>query len=130
MSASASEQDLAALQGTWKQVTFEEDGNPHALDSYGGSSGSVTTFRGNFFSVHAASGQLLLEGTFTLDASQTPKTIDWTDSIGTDAGKMLPAIYKLEGQCFTFIAAEPGTPRPVDFKTLPGQTMRSFVRQT
>ena len=31
MSASASEQDLAALQGIWKQVAFEEDGNLDAI---------------------------------------------------------------------------------------------------
>ncbi|HKQ44510.1 MAG TPA: TIGR03067 domain-containing protein [Rhizomicrobium sp.] len=130
MPASASELDLAALQGTWEQVAFEEDGNPDAPDSYGGSVGSLTSFRGNHFSVRARSGLLLLEGTFALDASRTPKTIDWTDSIGADAGKTLAAIYMLEEDRFTFIAAEPGAPRPGAFKTVTGQTMRSFIRRS
>ncbi|HKY17808.1 MAG TPA: TIGR03067 domain-containing protein [Rhizomicrobium sp.] len=130
MPASASELDLAALQGTWKQVAFEEDGNADVPDAYGDPSGSLTTFRGNHFSVRDSTGRLLLEGTFALDASCTPKTIDWTDSIGIDAGKTLAAIYELEGDHFLFIAADAGAPRPVTFQTLPGQTMRSFMRQT
>jgi uncharacterized protein (TIGR03067 family) len=125
---SASELDLRALQGTWKQVAFEEDDNPDAPDSYGDTSGSLTTFRGNHFSVRGNSGQLLLEGTFALDASTTPKSIDWTDSIGADAGKTLPAIYELEGDHFVFVAADEHLPRPAEFRTAPGLTMRSFLR--
>ena len=126
MPASAS--DVAKLQGTWKQVAFEEDGNPDAPDSYGDTSGFLTTFRGNHFSVRANTGRLLLEGTFALDASRTPKTIDWTDSIGADAGKTLPAIYELEGDHFVFVAAGEHSPRPAEFRTAPGLTMRSFLR--
>ena len=128
MPVSASERDLTALQGTWKQVAFEEDGNPDAIDSYGDSSGSLTTFRGNHFSVRGNSEQLLLEGTFALDASRTPKTIDWTDSTGADAGKTLPAIYKLEGDHFVFVAADEHASRPAEFRTAPGLTMRTFLR--
>ena len=128
MPASASERDLAALQGIWKQVAFEEDGNPHAIDGYGASSGSLTTFRGNHFSVRGNAGQLLLEGTFALDASRTPKTIDWTDSMGADAGKTLPAIYELEGDHFVFVATDEHAPRPAEFRTAPGLTMRTFLR--
>jgi hypothetical protein len=47
-----------------------------------------------------------------------------------DAGKTLPAIYKLGGDQFVFIAAEPGTPRPTEFRTRAGQTMRRFVRKS
>ena len=125
---SASELDLAALQGTWKQVAFEEDGNPDATDSYADSSGLLTAFQGNQFSVRSGAGRLLLEGTFALDASRMPKIIDWTDSMGADTGKTLAAIYQLEGDRFQFIAAEPGAPRPVVFHTAPGQTLRSFAR--
>jgi len=126
--ASASDRDLAALKGTWKQVAFEEDGNPDAIDGYGASSGSLTTFRGNHFSVRGNFGQLLLEGTFALDACRTPKTIDWTDSMGADAGKTLPAIYELEGDDFVFVAADEHAPRPAEFRTAPGLTMRTFLR--
>lgn len=63
-----------------------------------------------------------------LDASATPKAITWTDAIGADAGKQLPASYRLQGDRFEFIAADEGAPRPIRFRTGPGQTIRSFVR--
>ncbi|HEX7342380.1 MAG TPA: hypothetical protein VF269_08925 [Rhodanobacteraceae bacterium] len=36
--------------------------------------------------------------------------------------------YRIEGDRFEFIAADPGLPRPRKFKTGPGQTLRRFVR--
>lgn len=119
--------DLAALQGTWEQVAFEENGLVDAADSVGASD-ALTTFHGDHFAVHTRAGQLLLEGRFVLDASTTPRSITWIDAIGPDAGKQLPASYKLDGDRFVFIAADEGMPRPVVFRSAPGLTMRSFVR--
>ena len=123
-----SDQDLAALQGQWEQVAFEENGmrgSPGDL----GASGSITTFDGCRFSVHTPGGELLLEGTFALDASVRPKAITWTDSIGADAGKRLPASYELNDDRFLFIAAGEGDPRPTAFRTKRGQVMRAFTRK-
>ncbi|MFP3374189.1 TIGR03067 domain-containing protein, partial [Pseudomonas sp. SIMBA_068] len=75
-------------------------------------------------------GEILLAGRFELDASTTPKSITWTDAIGEDAGKQLPASYRLDGDDFVFIAAHEGMPRPTVFSTGPGQTMRTFVRRS
>jgi len=119
--------DLAALQGSWLQVGLEEDGVVDPPDMYG-APGAMTTFHQNHFAVRTVDGTLLLEGTFEIDA--TTKTIDWTDTMGPDAGKTLPAIYRLDGDHFVFIAADPGAPRPTEFRTGPGQTMRSFVRRS
>ncbi len=63
---------------------------------------------------------------FTLDASTDPKSINWIDSMGDDAGKTLPAIYMLEGDRFVFVAGNEGEPRPTVFETVPGQTLRAF----
>lgn len=120
--------DLAALQGAWEQVGMEADGIPDPPDDHG-APGALTLIRGNHFEVRTAAGELLLEGDFTLDASATPKAITWVDSMGTDAGRHLPASYRLEGDHFVFIAADEGAPRPTVFRTVPGQTMRRFVRQ-
>jgi hypothetical protein len=70
----ASARDLAALQGTWEQVAFEENGVVDAPDSTG-APGSLTTFSGDRFSVRTLHGELLLEGRFILDASSTPAAI-------------------------------------------------------
>jgi uncharacterized protein (TIGR03067 family) len=124
-----SSQDMAVLQGSWEQVALEVDGVSNPPDALS-PPGAVTTFRDNHFAVHTTEGALLLEGNFTLDAAADPKAITWTDTIGPDAGKQLPAIYRLDGDAFTFIAADAGAPRPTAFRTRSGQIMRSFVRRT
>lgn len=124
----ASEPDLTILQGRWEQVDFEESGLTDSPDEHGGM-GAITTIEGCCFVVRAIGGELLLEGTFTLDATVSPKAITWVDAIGADAGKRLPASYVLDGDRFVFIAADEGAPRPTVFRTGPGQVMRSFVRK-
>jgi uncharacterized protein (TIGR03067 family) len=121
-------QDLAALKGTWEQVDLEADGISNPPDDLS-PPGAVTIFSDSHFEVRTTEGALLLEGTFTLDATISPKGINYTDSMGPDSGKQLLAIYKLEGDFFIFIAASEGAPRPTIFRTGPGQTMRSFVRR-
>jgi uncharacterized protein (TIGR03067 family) len=122
-----SKRDLEALQGVWEQIGHEADGLINPYDQHGGP-GALTTISGHHFSVETAQGELLLQGAFSLDASVTPKAIDWMDSIGPDRGKSLPAAYTLDGDHFVFIAADEGCPRPTVFRTVPGQTMRTFRR--
>lgn len=119
--------DLAALQGTWQQIAFEENGIPDAPDSTGAPD-ALTIIDGHRFRVLTLQGELLLEGRFTLDAAATPKAITWIDAMGPDAGLSLPASYRLDGDRFVFIAADAGAPHPSAFRTVPGLTMRSFVR--
>ncbi len=124
--ADASAHDRATLQGVWRQVRCEADGIVDPVDDL--SEGVYTTFDGAQFSVHTPEGVLLLAGSFVLDATTSPKSITWVDSMGPDAGKELPAIYVLRGDEFTFIAAYEGCPRPSAFHATEGLTMRSFVR--
>ncbi len=125
---SGSRRDLEALQGRWEQVCLEIDGVANPSDDLS-PPGGVTAFSGNRFTVHAADGQLLLEGTFTLDACANPKRVDWIDAIGPDAERALAAIYLLEGDRFVFVAADTGAPRPSAFRSGPGQVMRTFIRR-
>jgi uncharacterized protein (TIGR03067 family) len=124
----ASARDLAALQGAWEQVDFEENGVANPPDEYG-PQGALTTFHGNHFAVRAADGTLLLEGSYTIDASTTPRSIIWVDAMGADKDKPLLACYTLDGDEFVFIAADPGGPRPTVFRTVPGLTMRTLARK-
>jgi uncharacterized protein (TIGR03067 family) len=108
-------------------VALEIDGVLNPPDAHSAPD-AVTTISNNRFWVHTANGGVLLEGTFELDASIRPKIVNWTDSIGPDVGKTLPAIYALDGDSFKFIAGYADAPRPKAFKTEPGQTMRTFIR--
>lgn len=120
--------DLAALQGRWEQVGFEQDGRPDAPDDCG-EPGAITTIRGDRFEVRTADGTLLLAGRFELDATAMPRAITWIDATGPDAGRRLPAIYELDGDRFVFIAADAGASRPVDFRGGAGLTLRRFLRR-
>lgn len=124
----SSDHDRQALQGAWEQTELEDSGTLNPADEHT-APGAITTIEGNRFQVVTVSGEVLLAGSFTLDASTTPKTIVWVDSMGADAGKQLLASYQLDGDHFVFIAADEGMPRPIHFSTGPGQTMRTFVRK-
>ena len=120
--------DLQNLQGTWTQTRFEENGVINPPDIHGGN-GAITTIEGDTFAVHSPEGELLLAGRFIIDPTTTPRSITWIDSMGDDAGKQLPASYVLEGDSFVFIAGDEGMPRPTEFVTSPGLTLREFVRR-
>jgi uncharacterized protein (TIGR03067 family) len=115
--------DLARLQGRWRQVAGEADGVASTGDEYGAVGALVTTFTGTHFVVHHDDGRVVLEGDFEIGPDGT---IDWIDSIGPDAGKRLPAIYRLDDDTFVFVAADGERPRA--FTTTVGQVLRSFVR--
>lgn len=126
--SSHSNSDFQALQGAWEQTSLEDSGVLNPPDAHT-APGAITTISGDRFEVKTISGQVLLAGRFTLDSTTHPKSITWVDAIGDDAGKQLPASYRLEGDEFVFIAADEGRPRPIVFSTGPGQTMRTFVRR-
>lgn len=121
--------DLQALQGIWEQTALEDSGVLNPVDAHS-APGAITTIAGDRFEVTTVSGEVLLAGRFFLDSTTSPKRITWIDSMGDDAGKQLPASYRLEGDEFVFIAADEHMPRPSEFRTGPGQTMRTFVRRT
>lgn len=127
--SSISDPDIQALQGAWEQVALEDSGVLNPPDAHS-APGALTTITGDRFEVKTVSGEVLLAGRFFLDSSTVPKRITWVDAIGDDAGKHLPASYRLEGDEFVFIAADESMPRPIAFSTGPGQTMRTFVRRT
>jgi uncharacterized protein (TIGR03067 family) len=127
--SSISDPDFLALQGAWEQTSLEDNGVLNPPDAHT-APGAITTITGEHFEVKTVSGEVLLAGRFSLDSTTSPKSITWVDSMGEDAGKQLPASYRLEGDEFVFIAADESMPRPLSFSTGPGQTMRTFIRRT
>lgn len=128
MNSDTVESEIAKLQGTWKQATCEIDGVPDAVDESGRD--PRVTFVGDEFIVTRADGNVVIKGRFRLDPSKTPKTIDWMDTFGADAGKTLPAIYYLEENKLVFCAADGGEPRPTEFRAKAGHVLRIHLRQT
>jgi uncharacterized protein (TIGR03067 family) len=119
--------EMKKLQGTWKQIAHERDGVKEPLDDELGWEPRVT-FTDDKYVVTVADGSIPIQGTYKLDPTKDPKTIDWTDTIGEDAGKTLLAIYYLDADRFVFCAAYPGQERPTEFRTRPGQVLRVSQR--
>ena len=119
--------EMLKFQGSWRQIAYEKDGLPEPPDEQGWEPRSTIT--GDRFVVTLADGRVVIEGTFTLDPTTEPKSVDWTDTFGDDAGKTFPAIYTLEGDRLTFCAADDSLPRPTEFRTRPGWVMRVMVRE-
>ena len=68
------------------------------------------------------------EGDYSIDASQSPKTIDLDIKTGNDKGKKQIGIYKIEDGKLTFIVAKAGSKdRPKSFKPEKGADVIEFV---
>ena len=80
--------DLDEIQGDWKPIGYERDGVKEPLDEKGWE--PRVTFSGNTFVVTLADGSVPIRGTFKLDSTKQPKSMDLTDTFGADEGKHLP----------------------------------------
>jgi len=78
-----------------------------------------------------AGPQTMLKVVFTFDPSQSPKAIDYFNLAGTHKGKTQHGIYKLEGDILTVCMAPPGTARPTQFQSVPGdgRTLTAWKRR-
>lgn len=124
--SSSMDSEIAKFQGTWRQIKCEADGVASPPDEFG--SEPLTTFTGNTYVVSLPDGTIVIEGIFSLDPSQEPKAVNWTDTCGTDKEKTFPAIYVFEGDRLIFCAADEGMERPQVFKTRIGDTLRVHQR--
>ena len=125
---SSVDEELRKFQGTWRQIRCEADGIANPPDEFG--SQPLTVFAGNTYVVTLPDGTVVIEGTFTLDPTQEPKAVNWTDTCGADSLKTFPAIYSFNDDQLIFCAADEGMERPKVFQTHVGHTLRVHQRVT
>jgi uncharacterized protein (TIGR03067 family) len=107
--------DLDKLQGTWKFVSMEQDGQPvPKADEM-----PTITFEKDKFEVKAG-GQVVQAGTQVLDAGKKPKTVDATVTEGEGKGTTMLGIYELDGDNLKACFDTQGKKRPTEFKTAAG----------
>lgn len=114
------------LNGHWRQTRCNDNGEEITAAETGGA--TLCEFRNGEFCVRAENGEILLAGTYRLNADTQPHTIDWTDTVGEDKGKTFLAIFTLTDNTFTFVAADEDMARPVSFEPQTGHTIRTFHR--
>jgi len=107
--------ELARLKGTW---VFESVESERAKLPVEGFKDNRLTIDGDNFSYKE--GENVTHGTFKIDATKKPKTLDVTFKDGDLKGKTFTGIYKLEGNTYTVCLDPSGKTRPTEFASKKG----------
>jgi uncharacterized protein (TIGR03067 family) len=119
--------DAKRLQGTWTATQAERDGKP--AEDVLGHRLSVT---GGRFQIRSRDGKALHAGTFRLNASAKPATIDFAHAEGDLKGKAWKGIYALDGDtlkiCDNAPNMEKARPTALEAKSGSGYVLVTFTR--
>ena len=113
----AIKKDHLAIEGTWRAVSVEVNGNALNPDDIR----KITTENGRDGEwTLVVDGNEIAEGTSTIDPTVTPRTIDFMATKGNNAGQTTFGIYEMIGNTRKICYAEPGRPRPAEFSAPAG----------
>ena len=105
---------LAQLQGVWKMTTM------NGQDISAAGQDMTITIAGSSY-VQTVNGAVVEKGTFKIDESKKPMTMDLQITEGDSAGQAQVGIFELKGNTMNGKMAEPGTTtRPTDFTMAEG----------
>jgi uncharacterized protein (TIGR03067 family) len=107
-------EDAKALLGNWVPVKgeFAGDAMPDEILK------AITLKIENGTYVVTVKGEEMADkGTWTVDPTANPKSMDAASTEGPNAGKKFLAIYELKGDTFRVCYDLSGTKRPTEFKT-------------
>jgi uncharacterized protein (TIGR03067 family) len=117
--------DRELLQGAWRATSVEAGGKAFKPER-----DSITFFEGDAFTVKKGDG-VQVKGTFKIDTSKNPRTIDLTVTGGQvegDKGKVVRGIYQVDKEALRWCTAEPGDEtRPKEFTTKEGSKQSLIV---
>ena len=117
-SARAGDDAAGAIKGIWAVETMSFDGVKVTDDPTAGP--QLTAFDGTNY-VQRKGSLITEEGTYELDPSKSPKSIDFVITKGPDAGKRQLGIYEVDSTTLRVCVAEPGgKKRPKGFDSGPG----------
>ena len=114
---------LAQLQGVWKMTTTNGQDIAAA-----GQDMTITITGSNY--VQTLNGTVVEKGTFKIDETKKPMTMDLQITEGDSAGQSQMGVFELKGNTMTGKMAEPGaTTRPTDFTMAEGFFTFVMVRK-
>jgi RNA polymerase sigma factor (sigma-70 family) len=119
--ADKAEADVKKIKGAWKVVSIAVDGMNEAETPNHG-----LTFEDETF-VLRIDGQDRAKGTYKLDATANPKTIDLKFTEGLHAGDTMPGIFAWDGDRLKLCSSAPKGDRPKDFNSAVGSGHRVMV---
>jgi uncharacterized protein (TIGR03067 family) len=109
--------DFKAMQGEWAVRITEQDGKPATPDV--AKLKFVIVIKDNTFRM-LLDEKVLSAGTFKIDPSKKPATIDTMTTEGPTKGAVQYGIYKINGDKVTAVFAKADKDRPTEFKTTEG----------
>jgi uncharacterized protein (TIGR03067 family) len=107
--------EIERFEGTWKFESLELDEAKVPTDSF---KDSKLVIKGDKFTYKE--GDAEYGGTFKVDVSKKPKTIDITFTAGPEKGKSFKGIYELDGDTYKVCLDPKGKDRPTKFETKKG----------
>jgi uncharacterized protein (TIGR03067 family) len=104
------------FEGTWRMESVTVDGKPSPIEAF---AEFRMTLKGEKFTTVTAEGKT--DGTYKVDPSKSPKTIDITFIGGQLDGQTMLGVYKLDGDTYTVcLHAGGGKERPKELASKPG----------
>jgi uncharacterized protein (TIGR03067 family) len=119
----AVKKDMKLLEGRWTLTSSVIDGEKKEGDDAKGE----VTFSDGKFEAQAGDGTVH-KGSFTIDPTKSPKTIDSVPSEGDAAGKTHYGIYELKDDSLKICIATEGGERPTDFEGGSGRILLVYKR--
>lgn len=113
----AIKKDRKLIEGTWRIVTLEINGNKSSDED--AKKLSVVNSPDGVWSL-LSEGKEVAKGTNSFDPSKKPKTIDFTITEGGGKGNMHLGIYELGEKSRKLCFAPSGKDRPTEFTSTPG----------
>jgi uncharacterized protein (TIGR03067 family) len=100
--------EVKQLQGTWKMVSLEINGERIAADRF---QGTLLVIKGNTYTTKVKGKSYA--ATFALDPAKKPRQIDMTFADGPNKGKVARGVYSLDKDTFKLCRAQAsGKKRP------------------
>jgi uncharacterized protein (TIGR03067 family) len=123
----ANKKDLERMQGDWTATSTVIDGRKLADDE---AQGVFRTIKDDTYTL-SSFDKPLGKGTFTLDATKKPKTIDARPASAAKETPPLLGIYEIDGDTLRLCFAGSGKERPKDFacKEGSGHTLTVWQRE-
>jgi uncharacterized protein (TIGR03067 family) len=110
VAAADKDTELKALEGAWILDAAELEGRDHTDDF----AGMKLILKGTDYTIEF--GENSDKGTFTINVEKKPKWIDiQTGAKGPFMGKLLPGIYKIDGDKLILCAHADAKTRPTEF---------------
>ncbi len=119
--------DAKSLEGTWKVVSAEENGQPKE-----GYKDAIVTFHDGTFTVKTADGNTHDVSYKVMRKGTGPASIDMTAKGGPNDGKTFQGIFEVEGDTLRICrGATPDKERPTEFtgKADAGTTLVTLKRE-